>query len=208
MKGKPMKYLQSLFALFVLVAAFPAAAVEDDDMWLDIETTGTDWTVKFNNDLRLEAYNQASELTLAIDIAQLLPESYKCLSAKKIRDIRFPITISKIVQQGDGNWTRAFSKATMTFSSRLGRKENKVDSANLLKNGLKRPLGTQLNVGTISFLAPFVCDDFIDSSMKLSGIRLGGRAVAPLEFKIVRGLPPEKPKLRLITEDGNTFSEE
>lgn len=152
---------------------------------LQVEANNSDWQVSMRGNSAIRAYNPSSQVEVVVNVADILPSSPLCVSNKRIKDIKMTLNIYKIAAAGDDNWAKAFEKTRINFSRPGESAERKIYGSTLIKNNLKFPAGTVVNIGTLEFLAPFVCGDVNNTTMRISGMKAGYRALPPLDFTLL-----------------------
>ena len=145
-------------------------------------TDSSGWEVEASG-ATIKAYNGKSKVELDIDISRILPSSVLCVSNKRIKDIKFTVSIHKFTKEGEGNWSKSFGKTRIFFSGKGGSGEKKVHTVNLIKDNYISSGGI-INVGTLEFISPITCNNIDDMTMKISGMKDGNTNIAPLTIKI------------------------
>lgn len=178
-----MKKIVTMLIAVLGLCAF-SSSFDNDGSAFEVSSNSTAWEVKTAGTSLIRAYNQSSETEIIINVSNLLPNSPKCLSNKRIKDIKITLDIRKIAQKGDSNWAKSYEKTRIRFSSPQGSQECRIYGSNLMKNNLKVSVGSTVNIGTLEFLAPFTCDDFLSSSMQIYGMSANGRPLPTLDITI------------------------
>lgn len=151
---------------------------------LDVVSNNANWEVKMSGNSAILAYEPKSKVEVVIEFADVLPNSSFCMSNKRIKDIKMSLNIHKVATKGESNWEKSFEKTRITFRSKKGSEERKVYGSNLIKNNLRFDEGAVVNVGTLDFLAPFTCNDFIPITMRISGMSAEHRGLPVLDFTL------------------------
>jgi hypothetical protein len=171
-----------MLSVWLALSGFSGLSDQAEKDVLQAKTSNPYWQVEMQGGSSVRAYNESAGLELTINLDTVLPSSPQCLSNKKIKDVKMSIRIRKVAQKGDTDWQKSFEKTRILFGSGGERAERKAYGSSLVKNNLKVSLGTIVNVGTLEFLAPFPCRELSKTSMRLSGMLSGGRAVVPLDL--------------------------
>ena len=146
---------------------------------LEVVSESNSWEVSMQSNALIKAYNPNAKVELLIDLNNLLPTSPYCVSNKHIKDIKFTVSIHKIADKGESNWTKSFEKTRIYFLGSKKSYERKVYGSNLIKNNFKAGGGI-INVGTLEFLSPITCDDINNTTLRISGMK----NIPLLSFKI------------------------
>ena len=146
---------------------------------LEVISESNSWEVSMQSNALIKAYNPNAKVELLIDLNNLLPTSPYCVSNKHIKDIKFTVSIHKIADIGESNWTKSFEKTRIYFLGPKKSYERKVYGSNLIKNNFKAGGGV-INVGTLEFLSPITCDDINNTTLRISGMK----NIPLLSFKI------------------------
>lgn len=149
----------------------------------EVKSENRDWEVAMSGS-SIKAYNSNAELELALDIGNMMPDSPMCVSNERIKDIKITLSIYKVARAGEKDWQKAFEKTRIYFSRSGGSAERKVYGSSLIKNDAVFNAGTVVNVGTLTFLSPFVCNDVNGLRIRISGMKSGYRNVSPLDFTV------------------------
>ena len=159
----------------------------------EVESESVDWEVSMQNDTAVRAFNEKYQVELKFNISDLLPSSPQCLSNKRIKDVKFTVNIYKTAQDGDFDWAKSFEQMRIRFSGRGKTEERKPYGSNLVKNNIKVNEGQTLNIGTLQFLSPYVCNDIWNAKFYVSDMKAGGRGNLPaLEFQIIHAEDKDK----------------
>ncbi|MBQ8870608.1 MAG: hypothetical protein IJ019_04460 [Alphaproteobacteria bacterium] len=161
------KFIALTFIIF-FVSGF--SSLSSMGQSLEVVSESHDWEVMMLSNDTIKAYNPSSKLELLINLSNLLPSSPYCVSNKRIKDIKFSISIHKIANKGESNWVKSFEKTKIYFSGNGNFEERKVYGSNLIKNNIKASGGV-INVGTLEFLSPITCDDINNTTLRILGMK-------------------------------------
>lgn len=159
------------------------SALPDSGVPLTVKSNNKDWQVEMLGTSMIKAFNPKGQVEILINVENLLPQSPQCVSNKRIKDIKMTLSIRKVAMPGDSDWAKSFEKTRINFSG-SGGGERRVYGSNLIKNNFKAEEGSVVNVGTLDFLAPVTCNNFVNSSMRISGMMSQGRSLPALSFSI------------------------
>ena len=123
------------------------------------QSENRDWEVQMSGS-SIKAYNQDNQLEAVLDIGNMMPSAPLCVSGDKIKDIKINLNIYKVAQAGEKNWQKAFEQTKIYFSRSV------------------------VNVGSVTFLSPFVCNEVDGLRMRISGMKAGYRNAPTLDFTI------------------------
>ena len=104
---------------------------------IDVISESISWEVSMQSNAVIKAYNPNAKVELLIDLNNLLPTSVYCVSNKRIKDIKFSISIHKIADKGESNWEKSFEKTRIYFFGKGISDERKVYGSNLIRNNIK-----------------------------------------------------------------------
>lgn len=149
----------------------------------EVKSANNDWDVQMNGST-VKAYNQNAQLEVNLDIANMMPNAPLCVSGEKIKDIKINMNIYKKALSGEKDWQKAFERTKIYFSRPGGAAERKVYGSSLIKNNMTFNEGTVVNVGSLIFLSPFVCNEVDGLRMRISGMKAGNRNAPTLDFTI------------------------
>ncbi len=178
-----MKKFLIVFFSLVGLTAFSGLAGQASEK-LEVESDSRTWNVSMNGHSSIRAYNQEAQVEIVINVAPLLPTSPMCMVNKRIKDIKFTLNIYKVADAGESDWAKSFEKMRIRFYRPGASEERKVYGSNLIKNNQRFAQGTVINVGSLEFLSPFTCEDFYNTTMRLTSMRANGRPLPDLEFTI------------------------
>lgn len=147
------------------------------------QSENRDWEVQMSGS-SIKAYNQDNQLEVVLDIGNMMPSAPLCVSGDKIKDIKINLNIYKVAQAGEKNWQKAFEQTKIYFSRSGGSAERKVYGSSLIKDNLTFKEGTVVNVGSLTFLSPFVCNEVDGLRMRIIGMKAGYRNAPTLDFTI------------------------
>ncbi len=173
------KYLALFFSVF-LCCGFESLSGHSDEVEIENKTK-QNWETEIKG-ASILAYNKTYELELTFNIAAFLPSSTQCVSNKRIKDIKFDVNVYKKMQKGDDKFYKMFEKMKINFATPRSSKDAKVYTSNLINNRIMFNIGETVPVGTLYFLAPFVCQDVDQMKMRITDITIQGRRVPPLEI--------------------------
>lgn len=179
-KGKLMKNIFFLVSAFIICAFSRLSSIGDN---LEIKSISRHWNISSSSGSIIRAYNEKSKVELVINISNILPSSPYCLSNKRIKDIKFDVTIYKMAKEGEKNWKKSFEKTRIYFSGRSGSGERKVYASNLIKDSFVARKG-MVNVGKLEFLSPITCKNVDNMSIRISGMKDGNKNIDILSLKI------------------------
>lgn len=177
-----MKKLYFLPAVLLALCGFGGLAEQAGGNF-GAESANNDWQVQMNGST-VKAYNQSNQLEVNLDMANMMPNAPLCVSGDKIKDIKISMNIYKQAQTGDRNWQKSFERTKIYFSRPGGSAERKVYGSSLIKDNLTFKEGTVVNVGSLTFLSPFVCNEVDGLRMRISGMKAGYRTAPALDFTI------------------------
>ncbi|MBQ7303583.1 MAG: hypothetical protein IJW75_01515 [Alphaproteobacteria bacterium] len=149
---------------------------------LFVSSKSADWEVS-NSGANIRAFNQKAKVELIFNLSDLLPNSPYCVSNKRIKDIKFRVSIHKIAKKGETDWEKSFGRTKIYFSGKGGSRERRVYGSNLIKNNIKASGGV-INVGTLEFLSPITCENIDNMTMRILGMKDGRQNIQPLTFTI------------------------
>ena len=172
-----------LFRLFLVFSLCGFSSLSDQASTIIVETKNSDWEIANSSGAVVKAFHKESQTEFSINLSSLLPTSTYCMSNKKVKDIKFDISIHKVAKEGETNWEKAYEKTIVKFSGKAGTKEKKVQYLNLIKNNFKAKAGV-LNIGKIEFISPFTCDEIDDMNIRISGMKNGNKNLPAINFKI------------------------
>ena len=175
------KYLALFFAIF-LICGFDSLSGKLDEIEIENKTK-QNWETKLSG-AAISAYNKQYDLELHFDLSALLPSSTWCVSNKRIRDIKFNVKVYKKMQKGDAKFARMVDRMKINFFAQGYSEEVKVYTSNLIGHHVSFNVGDTVPVGTLYFLAPFVCKDVDQMKMRITDITVQGRRVPPLEIML------------------------
>ena len=178
-----MKKFLLLFISFFTLSAFGDLATQAGGGF-EVESENNDWSVAMRGSSTVRAFNEAKQIEIMIDISNILPNSPLCVSNERIKDIKVNFNIYKVAQNGDRDWAKSFEKTRVYFSRPGGAEERKVYGSTLIKNDLAFKSGTVVNVGSLIFLSPFVCDEVDGLRMRVTGMKAGYSSLPVLDFTI------------------------
>lgn len=164
---------------FFLCGFIPLSSLDGK---IAVVSKSADWEVS-NSGANIRAFNQKAKVELIFNLSNLLPSSPYCVSNKKIKDIKFSVSIHKIAKKGESDWTKSFEKTKIYFSGKGGSRERRVYGSNLIKNNINA-LGGVINVGTLEFLSPITCENIDNMTMRILGMKDGRQNIQPLTFTI------------------------
>ena len=177
------KFSLMTFAFFFLCAF---SEMGNQSFEFNVETKSTSWVVEMRGSSSVRAFHEPSGTELFFNFSDLMPNSPQCLSNKRIKDIKFTLNIYKKIQKGDYDFAKSFEQTRIRFSGNGKSEERKPYGSNLVKNNLRFSEGETVNIGTLQFLSPITCNDFMNMQLYISDMKAGGRSMLPtLDLKII-----------------------
>lgn len=151
---------------------------------LKLENNSPDWEVAMRGTSSVRAFYPQDNVEVTIDISNILPSSSWCLSNDRITDIKVPFSIYKVAQRGEKDWAKSVDGTRVTFYYKGKSEERRIYGSNLIDDNRTFSEGSVVNVGTLTFLSPFVCKQIDGLRIRMHGMKARYRTLPPLDFEI------------------------